>query len=80
MLLINKVLKKLNPETNEMWRKLCPWHWHSSFRLLTQWLEPGSQITPDSSHSVAFMLKKGSLYSLEVEAEACIHRMAITFC
>ena len=25
------------------------------------------------------MLKKGSLYSLEVEAEACIHRMAITF-
>ena len=30
----------------------------------------GSQIMPDSSHNIAFMLKKGSLYSLEVEAEA----------
>ena len=51
------------------------------FLTLTQQLQiaisntmAGRQTTPDSSNDIASMVnKKGSLYSMEVEAEACTH-------
>ena len=67
---INKVLKKTKPGNERNVKKTV-----SDIDTAAS-----ASTTPDSSRNIAFMLKKGSLYSLAVEAEACIHRMAIIFC
>jgi len=71
------VLKNLNPETNET-EENSVWSLTQQLQVAISNITAGRQRTPDWSHDIALRRwsRKISLYSLEVEAEACTNRMS----